>query len=398
MAARRRYGIGGLLAAGLLTTVWSPLAAQEKGTQGLPEQAVLDVAEEHTTAVLPEMGPHWLFVLDPVFPHLIASKIYIIDGDSMKYLGMLNTGYVPNMVLAPDGRRIYVAETYYSRGTRGDRTDVVTTFDARTLEPTGEVKLPRGRFLIVPKKPDAAVTPDGRYLLSFNMDPATSVSVVDVREGKYVGDIEVPGCSLVFPTGNRSFSMLCPDGSLVDVGFDASGNAKIEDNEPFFDSEADPVFEHGVVSAAAGRAFFLSYEGMLYEARPESGRMRITGSWSLLTGEDRAENWRPGGWQLMAYHPSTNRLFVLMHEGDRWTHKEAGEEVWVFDVAKKARIARVPLEHHAISVSITQDESPLLFTLSEEASVSVFDGSSLEPRGTIEGVGDSPFLMYVPGE
>ncbi len=373
-------------------------AAQERGTEGLPSEAVLEVTEEHTTAVLPEMGPHWVFVLDPVFPHLIAAKVYILDGDSLRYLGMLNTGYVPNMAISPDHRTIYSAETYYSRGTRGKRTDIVAYYDARTLEPVAETVLPEGRFLVVPKKPNLALTPDGRYLLSYNMAPGTSVSVVDVVARRYVTDIEVPGCGLVFPTGNTSFSMLCPDGSFVHVRFDSAGNAEVRPGAPFFDPEEDPVFEHGVVSHRDRRAFFVSYEGLVYEAEVSDAGLRIAGKWSLLGEEDRAENWRPGGWQLLAYHAASDRLFVLMHRGGKWTHKQAGEEVWVFDANSHERVARVPLEHHAISVSVSQDDAPLLFTLSEEASLSVFDATSFEPRGTVEGLGDSPFLLYVADE
>ncbi len=385
-------------AAVLVALLAGPLEAQERGIEGLPGEAVLEVEEEHTTAVLGEASPHWLYVLDPVFPHLIASKVYVVDGDSRRILGMLNTGYVPNMALSADGGAIYVAETYWSRGTRGERVDVITYYDGRTLEPVGETVLPRGRFLVVPKKPNLALTTDGRYLLSFNMDPATTVSVVDVRELRYVTDIEVPGCSLVFPTGPRSFSMLCPDGSFVDVAFEPDGRATVRDQEPFFDSEADPVFEHGVVSTADGRAFFVTYEGKVYEARPEDGRMRVVGEWSLLGRADRAESWRPGGWQLLAYHAPTDRLFVLVHRGGRWTHKQAGEEVWVFDANARRRIARIPLEHHAITLSVSQDEAPLLFALSEEASVTVIDATTYEVRGVVEGIGDSPFLTYVIGE
>lgn len=387
------------VAAGLLPLVLAPAwALAQQSLEALPESAKLDVSEEHTTARLGEPQPHWVYVLDPVFPHLIASKVYLIDGDTLTFKGMINSGYVPNMGMSPDGRELYVAETYWSRGTRGERVDVVTFYDVDRLEATGEVVLPRGRFLVVPKKPDAAVTPDGRYLLSYNMDPATSVSVVDLAERRYVADIDAPGCGLVFPTGNRSFSMLCPDGSFADFTFDGDGKAEVTMNEPFFDSEADPVFEHGVVSHADGRAFFVSYEGMLYEVDISQGRTRVDESWSLVSEEDRAEKWRPGGWQLAAYHAATDRLFVLMHEGDRWTHKHAGEEVWVFDVANNRRIARVPLEHHAASVAVSQDEAPLLFTLSESASLSVYDATSFEAKGTVEGVGDSPFLLYVPGE
>jgi len=385
--------------AALLPLLLVPAAAlAQQSLEGLPESAKLEVSEEHTTARLGEPNPHWVYVLDPVFPHLIASKVYLVDGDTLAFKGMINTGYVPNMAMSPDARELYVAETYWSRGTRGERVDVVTFYDVDTLEATGEVVLPRGRFLVVPKKPDAAITPDGRYLLSYNMDPATSVSVVDLAERRYVADIDSPGCALVFPTGNRSFSMLCPDGSFADFTFDEDGKAEVTMNDPFFDPEADPVFEHGVVSHADGRAFFVSYEGMLYEVDISEGRTRVVDSWSLVNEEDRAEKWRPGGWQLAAYHAATDRLFVLMHEGDRWTHKHAGEEVWVFDVTRNERIARVPLEHHAASLAVSQDDAPLLFTLSEEASISVHDATSFEARGTLEGVGDSPFLLYVPGE
>ncbi len=389
--------VGAAAVAGLL--LWPvALPAQERGTEGLPKEAVLEVEEEHTTAVLGPASPHWVYVLDPVFPHLIASKVYVVDGDSVRIIGMINTGYVPNIALSPDGSRIYVAETYWSRGTRGERTDVVTYYDGSTLEATGETVLPRGRFLVVPKKPDAALTFGGRYLLSFNMDPATTVSVVDVVEQKYITDIEVPGCSLVYPTGERSFSMLCPDGSLIDVSFEPDGKATIREQEPFFDSENDPVFEHAVVSEKDRRAFFVSYEGTVYEAKIEDGRMRISGSWSLLSDADRAESWRPGGWQLMAYHAPSDRLFVLMHRGGRWTHKQAGEEVWVFDVNTRERLQRIPLEHHSISLSVSQDEKPLLFALSEAASLTVIDLGSGEVKGVLEGLGDSPFLTYVVGE
>lgn len=376
----------------------SPPVGAQQTLESLPPEAKLEVSEEHTTARLGEPKPHWVYVLDPVFPHLIASKVYVIDGDSLSILGMINTGYVPNLGLSPDARQLYVAETYWSRGTRGERTDVVTFYDGDRLEAVGEVELPRGRFLVVPKKPDAAVTPDGRYLLSFNMDPATSVSVVDLAERRYVADIDSPGCSLVFPAAERSFAMLCPDGSFVDFTFSADGKAEAKMNQPFFDAEEDPVFEHGVVSHADRRAFFVSYEGVLYEVDISQGRTQLAESWSLLDAKDQAAHWRPGGWQLLAYHASTDRLFVLMHRGPRWTHKHGGEEVWVFDVSRNQRVARIPLEHHAISLAVSQDSSPLLYALSESASLAVFDGTSLKAMGVMEGIGDSPFLLYVPGE
>jgi methylamine dehydrogenase heavy chain len=334
-------------------------------------------------------------VLEPVFPYLVSSKVWILDGDTLDYLGMASAGYTANLVLSRDASAFYVAETYWDRGTRGNRADVVTFYDAKTLDVTGEVPLPEGRFLVVPKKYNAQLTTDGRYLLSFNMDPSFGLSVVDVQEKKYLGEIDTGGCSLAYPTGPNGFASLCPDGAFAHATFDASGTAEIEYGEPFFDSENDPVFEHPALHGS--KALFISYEGWVYPVTLD-GMPVIGERWKLQGDDSEAEGWRPGGWQLAAYHAPTDRLFVLMHEGGIWTHKQAGEEVWVFDATSHERLARVPLEEHSHSMTVSQDDEPLLFALTEAASVQVYDATSFEHRGTKEGIGISPYLLYTFGE
>ncbi len=361
----------------------------------VPEGAALGTQEDHPTRVLPEPQPHWVYVLEPVFPHLIASKVWILDGDTLQFVGMASAGYTANLVLSHDRSAFHVTETYWSRGTRGDRTDVVTSYDTRTLNPTGEVVLPAGRFLVVPKKHNAQLTTDGRYLLSFNMDPGFGLSVVDVKENRYVGEIETGGCSLAFPTGPASTATLCPDGSFAHVSFDATGKARIEDGEPFFDSENDPVFEHAALHRPSGRGFFVSYDGWVYPVSLK-GSPKVGERWKLQgEGED---GWRPGGWQNAAYHAPSDRLFVLMHQGGRWTHKKPGEEVWVYDAATGKRVHRLPLEHHSHSLTVSNDERPLLFALTETASLQVYDATSWAHKGTKEGIGISPYLLYTFGE
>ncbi len=370
------------------------------GTAGaqLPEGAKLPLAEEPKTAVLPPASPHWVYIVENVFPHLIAGKVWIVDADKLDVLGMISAGYTPNISLSSGASEIYVAETYWSRGTRGKRTDIVTVYDGKTLEPQGEIPLPKGRFLVVIKKHDAGLTTDGRYMLSFNMAPATTVSVVDVKTRTYLTDIETPGCALVYPTGPTRFSMICADGALLTVDFDGSGNAEITRGEPFFDAENDPVFEHPGFSTAAQQAFFVSYEGMVYPVDFSGATPSPGAPWSLLTDADEAENWRPGGWELAGYHPQSGRLYVQMHQGDKWTHKWAGEEVWVFDTATKTRVGRIQMEEPALSLVVTQDDNPLLITLSEAASISVFDATTLEHKGDLGELGITPYLLYVTGE
>ena len=77
---------------------------------------------------------HWVWVNDFVFPHMADGMAYLVDGDSGRYLGTLSTGYgFARLNLSRDGKVIYSPETYFSRGTRGKRTDVVTVYDRRDL-------------------------------------------------------------------------------------------------------------------------------------------------------------------------------------------------------------------------------------------------------------------------
>jgi methylamine dehydrogenase heavy chain len=379
-------------------TVGLVVATSLLGTAALaqvPEGAALGTQEDHPTLALPEPQPHWVYILEPVFPHLIASKVWILDGDTLELKGMASAGYTANLVLSHDKSAFHFTETYWSRGTRGDRVDVVTTYDTKTLNPTGEIVLPEGRFLVVPKKNNAQLSADGRYLFSFNMDPGFGLSLVDLQEKRYVGEIETGGCSLAFPTGPASVATLCPDGAFAHITFDATGQAQTEHSQPFFDSEADPVFEHPAMNRPGKKAFFISYDGWVYPVDLD-GMPKVGERWKLQGEGDDA--WRPGGWQLAAYHAPSERLFVLMHQGGIWTHKKAGEEVWVYDAANGERVQRVPLEHHSHSLTVSNDDQPLMFALTETASVQVYDGTSYEHKGTKEGIGISPYLLYTFGE
>ena len=52
-----------------------------------------------------------------------------------------------------------------------------------------------------------------------------------------------------------------------------------------------------------------------------------------------------------------------MHIGPRDTHKDPGVEIWVFDVRTHQRLSRLKLDRPASSVAISEDASPLLYTV-----------------------------------
>ena len=101
-----------------------------------------DVAPESVgqIAQLPQpFHPHWAWVSD-----LVLQRTALIDLDDSRFLGMINGGFGPITPLFPTRRaEIYVANTYYSRFSHGERTDVLEIYDAKSLALSGEVVVPR---------------------------------------------------------------------------------------------------------------------------------------------------------------------------------------------------------------------------------------------------------------
>jgi len=156
-------------------------------------------------------------------------------------------------LLVPDKRpEFYVADTVWSRGTRGTRTDFITVYDMHTLNPIGEIVLPGAkRALITAMQGLTAFTDDQRLALVFNFTPASSVTVVDLTKRQVLGEVETPGCSLVYPSGVRGFSTLCSSGTLLTVRLDANGAvAGRSESKAFNPLDTDPLFTESTVVPA----------------------------------------------------------------------------------------------------------------------------------------------------
>lgn len=385
-----------LLAAGSLLSGGASLDAAER--DDLDPGAKLGVSESHVTAVLSPTGPRRLFVLDTSFPAAEAARTYIVDGTTGKLEGMFNQGYWPNFAVSPDGAYVYAADTYFEKHTRGKRSDYVVVRDARTLNVQDDIPLPSGRLLVVSKKYDFGVTPDGRYGLSFNLAPRTAVSVVDLKSRQYVGDIDIPGCGLVFPQAPMRFTSICADGSVVTVTFDEQLKATREHLRKVFDAEHDPVFEHSGWDKPDRLLYLVAYSGLVHPLDLSGAAAVALPSWQLASDVERAAGWKPGGWQVTHFHVPSRRLYVLMHQGHEWTHKDFGTEVWVFDATSGKRLQRIALSKPAQSIAVSQDAAPLLYALPEDPEVQIYDAGSGKLLHTLDKLGFTPTLLTVPGE
>jgi methylamine dehydrogenase heavy chain len=335
--------------------------------------------------------------LPPSTPHRFVtvgrSGSVIFDGDTGKIQGSIPSGYIANVAIAPDDSRFYVSETYWTHGARGTRDDLLTIYDGKTLNLIKEIPLP-GRAL-VGKVQNFDLNAAGTRAYVYLLSPAGAVTWVDLKKQKVGGTVEVPGCALVFPWGDTGFSSLCGDGSLASVVVPESGKPTVTHTQPFFDANADPIFDAGFVDRATGTAIFISYTGLIYQAK--LGLDTVVGKpWSIeaaagypVAGTGVQElAWRPGGSQLAAYHKATGKLFVLMHPGNYWTHKQGGTEVWVLDTKSHALVSRFPLRASPTSgrgddavpfyanLAVSQDDKPLLYLVNPTGGDLVLDATS----------------------
>jgi methylamine dehydrogenase heavy chain len=354
--------------------------------------------ESRQVATVPATpSSHWVWANDFVFKHMEAGQAYLIDGASGRYLGSLSTAR-SHLVLAypKDYSEIYVAESHLARSTRGERTDVVVIYDPVTLSPVSEILIPPKRAESAATLHHVTLTEDDRFLLIYNFDPAQSVSVVDVKARKFVGEIETAGCALVYPSGPRRFHMLCADGTMLTVGLDDAGKVDGKHTSAkFFDPDDDFILEKA--ARFGDRWLFPSDEGNIYPVDVSGTEPRFEKPWPLVSPELDKESWRVGGGQPLAIHHESRRLFVLMHQGGADTSKHPGNEVWVYDLETKAHLQRIKLEGITSAIQVSQDDAPLMFTVFVGApGLEVYNAKTGTHQRTVTELGASLTVLQTP--
>jgi len=350
----------------------SPLSAAPPPP--LPEEALPAVE------TLPESYPKsWVLVHDFNFNAILDGRVVVVDtADTAQPLkGIIRTAQFGNLLFAPEQHEFYTAETFYSRLTRGERTDAITVWDSVTLQPKGEIVLPGG-------KRQQAVTYNGtfqfvnghKWAVVANFTPAQSVTVVDLEGRKVLSEIDLPGCSHFYPTGARGFTTFCADGSLTSIQLDDKGQvASSKTVADVQDVENQAQFQN---AAMAGQtAWFVTFRGQLkgYDLSGPVARP-LPGNLSVGTAEGGQPEWRPGGWQVIAAGPK-GLLYVLMSPyGKEGSHKDGGTEVWVIDPASGKRVSRIALQAHSASIGVTNETTPHLIVTRADAGIDVYDAIS----------------------
>lgn len=338
--------------------------------------------EEITVETMPDPGPNW-------FISKTRSGGYIFDATSGEMQGLLSLSvYTPAVTHYPERREFYAAESYLSRGVRGERTDIVAIYDYENLSPIAEIEIPNHMARLAVRG-HLGLMNNGRHLAVLNMNPGHSVSIVDVQDRIFVYEISTPGCAVIMPVDDSDFMQICGDGTLQLIQLDISG---FEQNrvrsDVFFNVIEDAIFDRTVRSDEGWH--LISHGGKLFEAQAVNGEITISEGWHIQ--QEGEEDWRPGGGnEMIAAHQASGLVYVAMHQGPVDTHHVPGTEIWVLHADSQRRVHRLELDSAANSILVTQEDNPKLIVAGEDGTTNVFDAISFTHERSISAPGAQIF-------
>ena len=341
---------------------------------GLSTGALAELPTE-SVGVAPAMtAKNRAYIGDVAINYIADGKLHVVDTDTGTYLGVVGSGFAGQYVLNPDTRELIIATGYLSRGQRGERTDIVEVWDADSLSFKYEIVIPAKRAMALNYEGLLRLSADKRWLYVQNATPATSVTVVDMQAKAVASEIAMPGCWGIYVPASRSdrFSSLCGDGTMVTVTLSNGQQASRAASAKLFDPDKDAWFVQGELDGDS--CHFVSFLGNITKVSIGGGTASIEDTWPLVTmSADKKKSWRPGGYQPLAVHPATGRLYVTMHpSGAEGSHKNPAEQIWGFDLKSKKRIARLP-GHSSIALEPSPDGKRLYAIDIMKAELVVFD-------------------------
>jgi len=347
--------------------------------------------------VIEGFDQHWVTVRR-------GDTVFLVDADEGVIGGtLLVSSFSPALAPRMNAGLLYAYGSYYSRGSLGERTDVVQIYDVASATAISEVEIPARAAGI--GHPGMMGLINDRFAGVWNITPATSVSLVDVESETFVGEVSLPSCSGIYPEAQGWISV-CGDGTAQYIQLNASGQeTRRIQSSSFFDVFTDPVYDYSV--PAADGWMFMSFEGLLRKVSLVGDTLQVSEPFDINPESDGIadvngvmpkpdDNWRIGSYQPFAYHDGEALLVTLMHEGGgQETFEKRGTEVWVYNMLTGNRGIRIELGEDvtARGVLLTPGADPLM-VLATSDGLQVRDPRTGRLLRTVENVSGTMQALY----
>lgn len=349
------------------------------------------------TGVIEGFDQHWVTVRR-------GDTVFLVDADEGVIGGtLLVSSFSPALAPRMSAGLIYAYGSYYSRGSLGDRTDVVQIYDAAKATAISEVEIPARAAGI--GHPGMMGLINDRFAGVWNITPATSVSLVDIESETFVGEVSLPSCSGIYPEAEGWISV-CGDGTAQYIQLNTAGQeTRRIQSASFFDVFTDPVYDYSV--PAADGWMFMSFEGLLRKVSLDGDNLVVSEAFDINPESDGTadvngvmpkpdDNWRIGSYQPFAYHDGEALLATLMHDGGgQETFEKPGTELWIYNMITGNRGVRIELGEDvtARGVLLTPGDDPLLLLATSDG-LQVRNPRSGRLLRTVENVSGTMQALY----
>lgn len=329
-----------------------------------------------------------IYIVDPNDQGLL-SNIFMIDPDQQSMVWTIQTRFLPEAVLSPDGQRLYVADSYRTQVTRGAQHDVLSVYDAHTGSLIVDDIPIQGRLLykMWPLTRDSFIfySADGRQLFIEKYgDPdihQLRLAALNMSTLQPVHEGPLPDCS-------RRIIV------LSDQWICMNSNTLIELN-PLLDSGTEKTLLTVPGSQVVGVALD-AQASRLYTIDPDATVTVIDLKEKTVIGTNRLEV--SNGWETahdIVLAPDGKRLYVSLNTKG---NKDGVfiDAIAVYDTENWKPIATItpasPIYHFALSATGDQ----LYATSPTARSLAIYDTGSFQQVALLSGLGGAPSLILVP--
>ncbi|HEY0100631.1 MAG TPA: amine dehydrogenase large subunit [Pyrinomonadaceae bacterium] len=340
------------------------------------------------------------------------SQVLVVDPEQKRIVRRFGTEHNPDMAVAPDGGRLYVAYSVNENG-KLDIYDTVSGNLLRTVE-NKDRWLPTSHLYIS----HMALSPDGKWLYIFKYEIQTDlyyIATFDTAQERFLPEIApLPEClnAIMSPSAEgRQLAVMCTssdDLRFVKVMDDGKGRItrlplRLRGRTTRFGLPiglSNVLPTQSSYKIVAGDGSFFEVSGGTKSIKrlgvlDAKGR-KITYSESPSLIADK-EDWIGGKWlpiQYPAIAPKSGKVYLGMGQladlrMGRWTYNTIG----VFDIDTLNRVSLLETKHRLFSISVNPTGSRLYGVDPLGKRLVVFDTGSGSEIGLVEDLGESPMLV-----
>ncbi len=416
--ARGRRRLAWLIASGTLfalvvaaTTVWGltysgTSAASEGPPEGSPPTA---------TPQPRELGRDTIYVIDSnamSLPPLDSiSRVLAIDPEAGNFVAQYWTRYRPDAVLSPDGRHLYVLDSYRTGVLRGTSVDALTAIDTQTGDVAWETVLPgdlREYSIGPPVQQQVWTSSDGKLVHVF-MTQSRSLRqvVVDTTTQQPIRDIDfglVCHRTWKIPWEQREVAVCGGRVTMLDLESGEQGESlplpgysdasRVPSNLP-----REVLALGGEIAAAAGRMY-------LATSRQEILSVALDGSLAVDVELALPSEWQLATFDPIAVSPDGSRVYLgVRGRPSDLDHVSLAEEVWAYDTEtwQKSGTVRVsgddsaaPGDIGVFSMALSRDGGRLYTLNPNTMTLSVIDTQTMTELRVFRELGQPVHFQPVP--